>query len=45
MTTNADKSSQTHNKPFTLDGRIDLDVSLRDKMMCIPAYIKLEAPD
>ena len=30
-------------QPFTLDGRMDLDISFDDKTMCTPVYIKMDA--
>jgi len=32
-------------KPFTLDGRIDLDISFDGRTMCTPVYIKMDAKD
>ena len=34
-----------HQKPFSLDGRIDLDVSFADKKMRTPIYVKMDAHD
>ena len=40
----ADKVPRTYNqKPFTLDGRMDLDVSFDGKTMHTPVYIKMNA--
>ena len=39
-----DKTPSTYDhKPFTLDGRMDLDISLDGKTMCTPTYIKMDA--
>ena len=32
-------------KPFSLDGRMDVDVSFGDKTIRTPIYIKMDAPD
>ena len=42
----ADKIPCTYNcQPFSLDGRMDLDVTFGDKTMQTPVYIKMDAPD
>ena len=42
----ADKTPRTYDrKPFTLDGRMDLDVSFGGTTMQTPVYIKMDAPD
>lgn len=41
-----DKVPRTYDqKPFILDGRMDLEVSFADKMMTTPVYIKMDAHD
>ena len=41
-----DKTPRTYDqKPFTLDGRIDLDVVFQDKAMRTPIYVKMDAYD
>ena len=32
-------------KPFTLNGRLDLDITFGDKTMCTPIYLKTDAPE
>lgn len=29
--------------PFSIDGKMDLDITFKRKMMCTPAYIKMDA--
>ena len=42
----ADKTPWAYDQqPFTLDGRMDLDVSFGDRCMRTPVYIKMNAPD
>ena len=42
----ADKVPRTYDqKPFVLDGRMDLDVTFDGKTMCTPIYIKMDAHD
>ena len=42
----ADKTPRTYSRqPFSLDGRMDLDVTFGDKTMQTPVYIKMDAPD
>ena len=42
----ADKTPRTYDrKPFTLNGRMDLDVSFGGVTMQTPVYIKMGAPD
>ena len=42
----ADKTPRTYGqKPFTLDGRMDLDITFGDLTMSTPVYIKMDAPD
>ena len=42
----ADKTPQTYSRqPFSLDGRMDLDITFGDKTMQTPVYIKMDAPD
>ena len=42
----ADKTPRTYDrKPFTLDGRMDLDLSFGGVTMQTPVYIKMDAPD
>ena len=42
----ADKVLRTYDqKPFPLDGRMDLDVAFSDKTMKTPIYIKIDAHD
>ena len=42
----ADKVPRTYDqRPFQLDGRLDLEVSFGDKIMCTPIYIKMDAHD
>ena len=41
-----DKTPRTYDqKPFTLDGRMDLEVQFEDKAMRTPIYIKMDAHD
>ena len=41
-----DKSPHTYNwQPFSLDGRMDLNMSFGDRAMVTPIYIKMDAPD
>jgi len=41
-----DKTPYTYdNKPFQLDGRIDLDIVFDGKTMCTPVYVKMDSPD
>ena len=41
-----DKIPRTyHQKTFHLNGRMDLDVSFREKTLCTPKYIKMDAAD
>ena len=41
-----DKSPHTYNRqPFSLDGRMDLNVSFGERAMVTPIYIKMDAPD
>jgi len=41
-----DKTPRTyHQKPFTLDGRMDLDVVFQDKVMRTPIYVLMDAYD
>ena len=42
----ADKTPRTYDqKPFHIDGRMDLDVMFGDRTMCTAVYIKMDAPD
>lgn len=42
----ADKVPKTYDqKPFALDGRMDLDVTFEGKTMCTPIYVKMDAHD
>ena len=42
----ADKVPYTYDqKPFKLDGQIDLDISFDGRTMCTPVYIKMDAKD
>ena len=42
----ADKTPLTYGqKPFTLDGRMDLDITFGDLTKSTPVYIKMDAPD
>ena len=42
----ADKTPRTYDqKPFHIDGRMDLDVTFGDRTMCTPVYIKMDVPD
>ena len=42
----ADKTPRAYDqKPFSLDGRMDLDISFGERTMCTPVYIKMDAPD
>ena len=42
----ADKVPRTYDqRPFQLDGRLDLEVSFGDKTMCTPIYIKMDMHD
>lgn len=42
----ADKTPRAYDQqPFSLDGRMDLDISFGDLTMCTPVYIKMNAPD
>ena len=42
----ADKVPRTYDqKPFTLDGRMDLDVTFDEKTMCTPIYVKMDVHD
>ena len=39
-----DKTAQNYDQtPFTLDGRVDLDITFDGRTMCIPVYIKSDA--
>ena len=39
-----DKTPRTYDhQPFSLDGRMDLDISFGEKTMCTPIYIKMDA--
>ena len=39
-----DKTPRTYDhQPFTLNGRMDLDISFNEKTMCTPIYIKMDA--
>ncbi len=39
-----DKTPKTYDrKPFTLDGRMDLDITFTGKTMCTPVYLKMDA--
>lgn len=41
-----DKTPRTYDqKPFTLDGRMDLDVMFEDRTMRTPVYVKMDAHD
>lgn len=41
-----DKTPRTYDqKPFTLDGRMDLDLVFEDKAMRTPVYVKMDAHD
>ena len=41
-----DKIPRTYDqKTFTLDGRMDLEITFDDKTMCTPVYIKMDAAD
>ena len=41
-----DKTPRTYDqKPFTLDGRMDLDVMFEDKTMHTAVYVKMDAHD
>ena len=41
-----DKVPYTYDqKPFTLDGRVDLDISFNGCTMCTPVYVKMDAKD
>ena len=41
-----DRSPHTYNhQPFSLDGRMDLNISYGDKTMVTPIYMKVDAPD
>ena len=41
-----DKTPRTYDqKPFTLDGRMELEVQFEDKAMHTPIYIKMDARD
>ena len=33
------------NRPFKLDGRMDLDISFDGKTLCTPVYIKMDSED
>ena len=42
----ADKTPHNYDRqPFSLDGRMDLDVTFQGKTICTPIYIKMDAPD
>jgi len=42
----ADKTpSAYYQKPFSLDSRMDLDISFGEHTMCTPVYIKMDVPD
>ncbi len=42
----ANKSPHTYDgQPFSLDGRMDLDISFKGKTLCTPVYIKMDAQD
>ena len=42
----ADKMPRTYDQcTFTLDGRMDLDISFNGRTMCTPVYIKMDAVD
>ena len=42
----ADKTPRNYDgHPFTLDGRMDLELTFKDRTMCTPVYIKLDAED
>ena len=41
-----DKKPRTYDQHmFTLDGRMDLDITFDGKTMCTPVYIKMDAQD
>ena len=42
----ADKIPHTYNRqPFSLDGRMDLEIMFGDRIMKTPVYVKMDAPD
>lgn len=42
----ADKKPRTYNRQqFTLDGRMDPDISFGDRTMCTVVYVKMDAED
>ena len=42
----SDKSPHGYDgQPFTLDGRMDLDITFKGKTMCTPVYVKMDAQD
>ncbi len=42
----ADKSPRAYNRqPFTLDGRMDLEIAFGERAMTTPVYIKMKAHD